>query len=191
MPSPSAAVTDAMPSSISCLARSIGMRVHARSDGSGCGCRCVWPASRTLRTPSGLALAMRPISEEGRLDALRGENFQNLVAVAAAAGRRRRSAPPRDRRAAASRRYCMVPIRGCSRGSTTSVREVPSASGWPGQSAADAVCRGTAGRASPGMKAADDRVRTPANALPTMKHRLHSDLRREIITHGAMNAALI
>ena len=34
----------------------------------------------------------------------------------------------------------MVPMRGCSRGSTTSVREVPSASGWPGQSAADAAC---------------------------------------------------
>ena len=36
--------------------------------------------------------------------------------------------------------YCMVPIRGCSRGSTTSVREVPIASGCPGQSAADALC---------------------------------------------------
>src|SRR4051794_26444509 len=32
----------------------------------------------------------------------------------------------------------MVPIRGCSLGSTTSVREVPSAPGLPGQSAAEA-----------------------------------------------------
>src|SRR5260370_384183 len=33
----------------------------------------------------------------------------------------------------------MVPIRGCSRGSTTRVREVPIASGWPGQSSANAL----------------------------------------------------
>jgi len=36
-------------------------------------------------------------------------------------------------------RYCMVPSRRCSRGSTTRVREVPIASGWPGQSAASAA----------------------------------------------------
>src|SRR6266404_8569680 len=73
--------------------------------------------------------------------------------------------------------YCMVPIRGCSRGSTTRVREVPSASGWPGQSAADAICA-VMQVSTPKHKAAHCRVRTPINTLPIMKHRLHSHLRK-------------
>src|SRR5882757_6225488 len=59
----------------------------------------------------------------------------------------------------------MVPIRGCCFGSTTRVREVPSASGWPGQSAADAVCAVMQVN-SPRHKPAHCRVRAPATTLP-------------------------
>src|SRR4051794_227619 len=51
----------------------------------------------------------------------------------------------------------MVPMIGCSRGSTTSVREVPIASGWPGQSAADAACAATQ-VSTPDNKPADSAV---------------------------------
>ena len=112
----------------------------------------VWPASRSLRTPSGLALACAADHEEGRLDALRRRGSPGSGCCISAADRRRRSAPPRGPPAAASRRYCMVPMRGCSRGSTTSVREVPSASGWPGQSAADAACAANRRQAAPGTR---------------------------------------
>src|SRR6266852_542197 len=59
-------------------------------------------------------------------------------------------------------------MRGCCLGSTTRVREVPSASVWPGQSAADAICAVMA--SNPKHKAAHCGVRTPINALPTIKH---------------------
>ena len=61
----------------------------------------------------------------------------------------------------------MVPMRGCCLGSTTRVREVPSAPGWPRQSAADAVCAVIA--SNPRHKAAHCSVRTPTNTLPNMK----------------------
>ena len=80
VPSASAAVTDAMPCSISCLERSSG----SRSMPVGwfwLWVATVWPASRTLRTPSGLALACRPTRKKVAFDALGGENVQNLIAV--------------------------------------------------------------------------------------------------------------
>ena len=42
----------------------------------------VWPASRSLRTPSGKLRRHPADREEGRLDALRGEDLQDLIAVA-------------------------------------------------------------------------------------------------------------
>src|SRR6266446_10853645 len=62
----------------------------------------------------------------------------------------------------------MVPMRGCCLGSTTRVREVPSAPGWPGQSAADAAWA-MMQASSPKPGAAHGRVRTPTNTLPNMK----------------------
>ena len=44
----------------------------------------------------------------------------------------------------------MVPMRGCCFGSTTRVRDVPIASGWPGQSAAR-VCGATSDVSNPTM----------------------------------------
>src|SRR5438477_6117626 len=59
----------------------------------------------------------------------------------------------------------MVPMRGCSRGSTTSVREVPSALRLPGQSPAKAGC--AAMQASkPRHKTADWRPPSAAKASP-------------------------
>ena len=86
----------------------------------------------------------------------------------AAAARRQTSAPPRDLQAGSVSGYCMVPTRRCSRGSTTRVREVPSASGWPGQSAANAA-GATMQPISPQMSAAHCLVRTPASTPSLMK----------------------
>src|SRR4051812_21650121 len=71
----------------------------------------------------------------------------------------------------------MVPMRGCSRGSTTSVREVPMASGWPGQSAASADC--AAAQLSmpmnkPARSAVDDRLGNLTSTLAIIEPRLHS-----------------
>src|SRR4249919_3220365 len=62
----------------------------------------------------------------------------------------------------------MMPSRGCSVGSTTNMREVPSALGWPGQSAANAVgatLQANSARAS----AAQGLFRTTPKLLPIMK----------------------
>src|SRR5258707_11749194 len=87
----------------------------------------------------------------------------------------------------------MVPILGCSLGSTTSVRDVPSASGWPGHSAADAV-RAVTQAAMPRHvlrhKAAHGRFRTPTTTLAIIEPRLHS-ISAVISTCSAMNAALM
>src|ERR1700712_5945805 len=84
----------------------------------------------------------------------------------------------------------MTPMRGCSRGSTTSVREVPSASGWPGQSAADAACVEMQSN-SPRHNPVHREARTPINPLTTMKHRLHSPFHAQINTARAMNDGLM
>src|SRR5258708_174517 len=71
----------------------------------------------------------------------------------------------------------MVRVLGCSLGSTTSVRDVPSGSGWPGHSAADAV-RAVTQTAMPRHmlrhKAAHGRFRTPTTTLAIIEPRLHS-----------------
>src|ERR1700744_3868346 len=90
----------------------------------------------------------------------------------------------------------MVPILVWARGSTTRVREGPSASGWPGQSAADAgsaVPQVRKPRKSALHKTAQDCVRTPTEALPIMRHR-HSRFSPVFVTlnkHRAMNGGLI
>ena len=77
---PSAAVTDAMPCSISCMERSSGS--WCMPNGWFWVCvATVWPASRTLRTPSGLPLAWGPTRKNVALDAIGRENVQHLVAV--------------------------------------------------------------------------------------------------------------
>src|SRR5437588_6205988 len=126
----------------------------------------LWPASRSLRTPSGADWAMRPMMKkvafthcEARMSKtrllLRGNGPSSKVSTT--------SWSPSGSVSA----YCMVPMRGCCLGSTTRVREVPSAPGWPRQSAADAVCAVIA--SNPRHKAAHCSVRTPTNTLPNMK----------------------
>ena len=170
----SAAFIDAMPSSISCLARSIGI-VLMVSGWFWLWVPMVWPASRELADAFRSGLGHAADDEEGRLDALRGENVQHLVAVCAAAGRHRRSAPPRDRRAAASRHIAWCRCADAALDRPPAFARCPSASGWPGQSAADAVWA-MLQASSPRPRAAHGRGQTPTNALPTMKHRLHSYL---------------
>ena len=115
-----------------------------------------------------IGLGLTADQEEGRLHALGGQDFQNPVAVASAAARRRRSAPPRHPRAAAFRHIAWCRCGGCSRGSTTRVREVPSASGCPGQSAANAA--GEVMQVNSPRQTAIRR-RPPPNTLPIMQHR--------------------
>src|SRR5215471_11427177 len=69
--------------------------------------------------------------------------------------------------------YCIEPMRGCSRGSTTIVREVPSASGWPGQSAAEAAQVATQTRI-PSQTAVQDPIRMSVKKLPTINYHPHS-----------------
>src|SRR4029078_4178268 len=73
--------------------------------------------------------------------------------------------------------YCMVPMMGCSRGSTTSVRDVPIASGWPWQSAADAAWTPTQVSTDikrPAHNAVDDHPLSLTSALAIIEPRLHS-----------------
>src|SRR5436305_688272 len=65
----------------------------------------------------------------------------------------------------------MVPICGCSFGSTTSVREVPSAPGWPGHSAAKEGAATTPEASSPNKSAAAARA-SILNALLMQKQLL-------------------
>src|SRR5258705_8516884 len=78
----------------------------------------------------------------------------------------------------------MVPIRGCSRGSTTRVREVPIASGWPGQSSANALWL-----ARPAINArqmaVDRPARNPTEPLLIRTHRLTDhDAPPAFLTHA-------
>ena len=80
VPSPSAAVTDAMPCSISCLERVERQPIHAGRmvlAVGGHGVAGVAHLAHAFRIGVGLTSDQ----EEGRLDAMRGENVQNLVAV--------------------------------------------------------------------------------------------------------------
>src|SRR5258705_7637815 len=79
----------------------------------------------------------------------------------------------------------MVPIRGCSRGSTTRVREVPIASGWPGQSSANALW--LARPATNARQMAVDRpARNPTEPLLIRTHRLTDhDASPAFLTHAA------
>jgi len=75
---PSAASVEAMPSLISCLA----FRSASLSKVSGwfwLWVPTVWPAATSLRTPSGSALAWRPMVKKVALTHCGGENGQNLV----------------------------------------------------------------------------------------------------------------
>src|SRR5258708_1511599 len=80
----------------------------------------------------------------------------------------------------------MVPIRGCSFGSTTSVRDVPSASGWPGHSAAAAIWLLAQVSASR-HRAVRDRFQTPratlaiTGCLPTLFYNSLRYLSREVV----------
>src|SRR5258706_8768484 len=78
----------------------------------------------------------------------------------------------------------MVPIRGCSRGSTTRVREVPIASGWPGQSSANALW--LARPATNARQMAVDRpARNPTEPLLIRTHRLTDhDASPAFLTHA-------
>src|SRR4029453_1396722 len=69
--------------------------------------------------------------------------------------------------------YCMVPMMGWARGSTTMVRHVPMASGWPGHSAADAACAATE-ISRPTQTVVQGRRRSPPNTLVIIEPRLHS-----------------
>ena len=113
--SPSAPFVEAMPSSISCLARSIGICCMV-SGWFWLWVPMVWPASRELADAFRIGLGLRPMMKKVALTHCAARICQNLVAVCAAAGRHRRSAPLRDRASGSVSAYCMVPIRGCSRG---------------------------------------------------------------------------
>src|SRR5437588_9811227 len=73
--------------------------------------------------------------------------------------------------------YCMLPMRGCSRGSTTRVRDVPSAFGWPGHSAAE--LEWAARHVSSPRHPAAHSLRRPGEALAIMAHRLVLDCGRD------------
>src|SRR4051812_40731995 len=83
----------------------------------------------------------------------------------------------------------MVPILGCSLGSTTKVREVPSALGLPGQSAADAGVAATLALRIPERAKATRSTGCILNAVP-----IHNPIRSNKggkTTGAAMKAALI
>lgn len=127
-----------MPSSISCLIRSGDILLKC----SGWFSLCVpmlCPASRTRRTPSGNWCAMRPMMKKVALTHWEARICRTWVLCGGNGPSSNVSTTSWSFSGSVSL-YCMVPMRGCSIGSTTSVREVPSAFGLPGQSAARAGC---------------------------------------------------
>src|SRR5580704_7563163 len=147
----------------------------------------VWPAAASLRTPSGLASACSPMVKKVALTQL-SARICNTWLLLRGNGPSSKVSTTSWFRSGSVSGYCMVPIRGCSRGSTTIVREVPIASGWPGQSSAATACAAKQVNAA-NHKMLHDPNGVPNKPLPTMKHRLHSHSVR-MVTRRAMNAAL-
>ena len=163
-PSPSAAVTFAMPSAISAFARSIDRR--CMPDGwLWVWVATVWPASRTLRTPSGLACAWRPTMKNVAFThcAARMSRIWLLCFGSGPSSKVSTTSPSLSGNVS---RYCIVPISGCALASTTSVRDVPSASGR-GQLAANPA-GAESKTASPKHNAATRRTPTPNLLLPVI-----------------------
>ncbi len=170
VPSPSAAVTDAMPSSISCWTRSTG-KWCMPVGWFWVWVATVWPALRTLRTPSGLAWAWRPTRKKVAFTHWEAR-ISRIWLLYFGSGPSSKVSTTSPSASGSVSEYCMVPMRGCSRGSTTRVREVPSASGWPGQSAAKGPEAAGAVRQANSPRPTAIRRRIPTNTLPVMQHRL-------------------
>ena len=88
----------------------------------------VWPASRTLRTPSGLALAWLPTRKKVAF-AQWAARMSRIWLLYFGSGPSSKVSTTSWSSSGSVLPYCMVPTTGYWRGSTTSVRDVPMASG--------------------------------------------------------------
>ena len=148
--------------------------IACRSDGSGCG----WPPCGRRRAPCarlpdwrwpGVRPGRRSPSRSGRREC------QDLVSCISAADRRRRSAPPHDLQAAASWLYCMVPMMGWARGSTTMRARRADGVGMAWAIGRRRSLRGDTSVSRPTHKAAKGGRRSPPYIrLAIIEPRLHS-----------------